>query len=433
MSAVRSGPLSFSQQAYFLYHRRLTEEARWVPNLKWHWQPPRETTLDTVAAAVRTLTARHETLRTRYPSDASGRPTQLVTEPDRSTAEPPALYDRDTAYAVAEELWRREFMLGEETPVRFVVVGTEQAAREVICIVHHIAIDDVGVELLSDEFMALVARPAGETVVGAPPVARGMVDIADAQRRPAMQARSEGAVKYWRRLVGETTFRLEGSGAKSRDFQMVLNSRSARRDTVRLARRLKLPEFSVVLAAFSHALRSYSGLRRFGVLAPFANRVSRSERQTVGCLYQMSPIVVDTTDDPSFADLTQRSAQAVMTAGRYARYDVYRWAEELAEFGFEHPLFENRITFNYLAHLFREKPDGSSAAPATADGHVPRWETADAPDLLEPALKLTVEPRGPAMSLSLTARGRVMGESDARSFLLEIERVLARAAEQHGV
>ncbi|MBY6538783.1 amino acid adenylation domain-containing protein [Rhodococcus sp. BP-349] len=123
--------------------------------------------VDAVGAAVNDVIARHESLRTVYPTVA-GEPVQVVLDAAPVTVHlvTPSGDDLDPSsprvQAALDELARRRFDLATEAPVRAVVVRLSEHTHVVGVAVHHIAADGESVTpLTTDLLLAYEARRTG--------------------------------------------------------------------------------------------------------------------------------------------------------------------------------------------------------------------------------------------------------------------------------
>ncbi|WP_110468198.1 non-ribosomal peptide synthetase [Williamsia limnetica] len=107
---------------------------------------------DHIDALVRTLVARHDSLRTRFPADAEG-PWQELVETIEVDTSPQVVADPVAALAELD----RPFDLAGEVPWRIAVFESPMSGVELAVVVHHIVIDGESVRVLHAEAAALAA------------------------------------------------------------------------------------------------------------------------------------------------------------------------------------------------------------------------------------------------------------------------------------
>ncbi|OZG29165.1 hypothetical protein BH683_010890 [Williamsia sp. 1138] len=114
--------------------------------------PMADMSTERIEALVRTLVARHESLRTRFPADSAGPRQQLVDTVEVDTS---AQVVADPMAALAE--LDRPFDLENELPWRIAVFESPMGGVELAVVVHHIVVDGESVRVLHAEAAALAA------------------------------------------------------------------------------------------------------------------------------------------------------------------------------------------------------------------------------------------------------------------------------------
>ncbi|WP_285188650.1 non-ribosomal peptide synthetase [Rhodococcus sp. MEB041] len=159
--------------------------------------------VDAVGAAVNDVIARHESLRTVYPTVA-GEPVQVVLDAAPVSVElvTPSDSDLDPSapevQAALDEVARRRFDLATEAPVRAVVVRLSEHSHVVGVAVHHIAADGESVApLTTDLLLAYEARRTGVAPVW-PTEPVQYIDHALALTLSVGSADHTRAVDFWR-------------------------------------------------------------------------------------------------------------------------------------------------------------------------------------------------------------------------------------------
>ncbi|MFC4859244.1 condensation domain-containing protein [Actinophytocola glycyrrhizae] len=422
--AIRSGPLTFGQQGYFLYHEidEKTHRRRW--NLHWEWPVPPGVELSTLENVIRVLIARHEALRTTYSYDENGTPTQYVQPPEAL----PTVLSLDRAGGALTQHARAEFDLASVPPVRFVIVAEGNAVRKVVCTAHHVALDGWSISVLSSEYESLVAAASEAAAPALSPVRRQPLDIVVEQLEPKAVRRSTRALDYWQEIVSSTQCALPASDSSWRThFRVSLTTGSALRATQLLAERWNLPASAVVLAAFGMQVRRYTTLSRFVVLSPCANRFSPADESLVTCLHQVAAIRLDTSKSPTLPEFAAQAARAAMVAGLHASYDCFEWYRLLASHGYLDKFrIDSWLAYNYLSHKI---PRTAAYDESIREWHYHELRTSDPKPYL--GLYLLVTSGRGGLQLTLSSNSAILNPADAEPFLTAIENLLKQAAKDN--
>lgn len=417
---MRTAPLSFGQQTYYIYDRLADEITRGLLTIGGEWSLPVGVTAADVKSAIDLLACRHESLRTIYVEREQPMPIQEVSDTGRPIV---AELNADEDGPRIAELWERGFDLAREPPFRFAVVDSPGSPSATLtCTVHHIAVDGWGVGTLIRELFTLLVGGKRILEVATP---RGTIALASEEQSTDMRAKSAMALQYWEDATGRMPClvydRIDVGAGQA---QVILNSPEAGNALARLRHRVKLPGSALVLASYGMALRSHHGLDQFVVLAPCSNRFDERDKELVACLQQISAIAMDLSGAPSFLELARRTSSATMAAISNARYDCYEWCELMASQGYEPPYYvRNWIAYNFHSHLF-----WATGASTTASSPLPRWESGVSRVEQLSAVSLSVAPRGHALRIAATANNSVMSRDDLTALLTEIEHHLVVAA-----
>lgn len=323
-SIVRRGPLSRGQYPFWL------EECRgagcgWANVIIDIGIPPGASQED-VLSTVNALVERHEVLRTSFLAD---KPVQVVHAPQPVTAELIRVGDsREVSAAVARAYADTDWHLIDlirEFPqrTRLIMVGADPA--RLIITVNHIAMDGVSMEILRDEFGALLRARVAGTAAGLPPVTDQPIDLAIRERSEEGQRANAEALLWWEEHFADTpncTFPPTGTGLEEpgQVYEIVMESPGI----AAAARHLELAGMragDALLTAFGALLGTWTGRSRLPFLTVSANRSGDSARRTVGSLAQQVAVAVDLAGDPSFADLVRRTRPAIVTAYSCGTYD----------------------------------------------------------------------------------------------------------------
>jgi amino acid adenylation domain-containing protein len=264
-------------------------------------------------AALRTVTARHDALRMRFPARDDGRPAVEIADavpvPLRVVDVTDAEEARDRAGAATAE----PFDLGHAPLLRALLLRLPDGAAVLHLAVHHIVFDGWSADLLARELTALLA---GEPM---PPTARvGYADYAHWQQERPAHARD---LAYWRSaLAGVAPLDLptdrprpaeQGFAGADHTFTLDAGLTEALR---RLGRGHRATLYMTLLAGWQALLGRYSGQDDFAVGSPVAGRLRPELEDVVGPFVNMLTLRADLAGDPTFAGLLERTRDTAVDA-----------------------------------------------------------------------------------------------------------------------
>ncbi|MEU3900075.1 condensation domain-containing protein [Streptomyces sp. NPDC045251] len=345
--------------------------------------------------SLRVVASRHESLRTRFPSDADGTPWQRLTAADE-LAVPVYRFAgpaRDTAAAARElaaRLRGRSFDLTGEPPLRCAVLEHDGRPRHLVLVVSHVAIDHTGIGLLTDELESLLAGRA--TPPELPPVGRGPFEQAAVEAGEASRRRSAAALDYWTeilRAAPATTFDPPGGTPPPLDDphrfgQVSMSSPALTRACRTVADRLGVSGTTVVMAALNTVLGDLTGRERVPLKLIASNRGPAELRTMVGITIA-SCVTLVPTGGRSFEEVVRDTGHAALRAYRKVPCDTVLLTALRARVAAERGVqcVELACGFNDLRAA--GPPDGGAAAGGalagpsaptrfTWDGNRPRQE-----------------------------------------------------------
>ncbi|OAR27000.1 non-ribosomal peptide synthetase/polyketide synthase [Streptomyces sp. ERV7] len=273
-----------------------------------------------LATALGALVARHTILRTCY-AERDGEPFQEVLPAPHTVAVPVV----DTAEPDAPALLRAEaarpFDLAAGEAVRARVLRHGEQDHTVLLTFHHIAIDGGSLDTVAEELATLYTAAtdgSGRPLLAAPP------QYADHARRehegiPGLRAELD----RWGGLLADATPpRLPAPAAP------YTGAHSAAVHTVPLAPALpdalralgaehRATLFAVSLTAAFAALHRLTGDEDLVIGVAGTHRTGAAMRGLVGLCVNTLPVRVDTSGDPSFAQLLDRVRDALLEAQRH--------------------------------------------------------------------------------------------------------------------
>ncbi|MFF5112152.1 amino acid adenylation domain-containing protein [Streptosporangium sp. NPDC000509] len=274
------------------------------------------------------VVARHEVLRTRYPS-MDGRPVQVAEESgpglervdlsDETVPDPVA-----RARELVADLTNRGFDL-EAGPVLRAVLIRLAADDHVFClVVHHIAVDGWSLGVLRGELTALYGAFAAGLPSPLPPPALQYAEYAVARREaPA----AEEDLGYWRaKLADPPVLALPTDRPRPR-IRTARGAYVARiipgplaAEVARLARSERCTLFMTLTAAFQALLARHTGQEDICLGTPVAARDRPELEKMIGFVVNTLVLRGDLSGDPTFRDLLRRTRATALEA--YQRQDT---------------------------------------------------------------------------------------------------------------
>ncbi|MFI1417033.1 condensation domain-containing protein [Streptomyces sp. NPDC020731] len=357
--------------------------------------PGRE--LSDVTGLLAAVAARHESLRTRYPTDGDGSPYQEVSTADELVLEvcrtDGAGVDEAADWLQAR-LRARRFELSEEPPLRAAVLEHEGTPRYLLVVVSHVTMDFSGLELLTGELRELLS---GRTTPSAlPPVERQMLDQAEAEAAPAGRRRSEAALGHWERVLrdapvtvfdppGPTPPPLDGP---ERFGQLGLVSPALTLATRALAQRLGVSGTTVVMAAVNVVLCRLTGRARVPLKLIASNRGLTELKDLVGIALGSCVTLVH-TEERTFPEVVRDTGRAALQAYRRSQCDPVALDELRSKVSAERGVDRVGLPCGFN--------DLRPARPAPGDGGA----TADAVRALLPRTEVTWDGNRPRQEVTL--------------------------------
>lgn len=398
--------------------------------------PPGQTVAD-VAAGLRFIMSRHQSLRTRLRLDLNGQTRQVVHASgeimldvvDAGDADP-----GDTAAAVAAGFKARIFDYEHEWPLRMAVIrhrGTATHVAEVIC---HLALDASGLAALHDDFDRHDERTGPVTAVQP-------LEQARRQSGQAAHRAHEASMRYFERLAARAPdhlFRESADPRKPRFWQVTCESPAGYRAARMLAARLGLSTSPVLLAAFAVALIPLTSGQPVVVQLVVSNRFRPGFAGSVSPVAQSIPCLIEAPGAP-FEEVALRTWPSALLAYKHAYYDPAGKQEVsrriAAERGLEPDL---GVFFNDRRVRSRELADSNTGddvggLPPIRDELTRTTLTWGEPfDVPEQKVFLSVVDMAGTLCCELRADTHFVSPADMAGLLRRIESVLVNAALREG-
>jgi hypothetical protein len=377
---------------------------------------PDATPMERVAEALEALVSRHESLRTVYHPDAAGLILQKVLGEGAFDARilEAAGEDMDRFEAACVETFPVSFRLSEEIPLRAAVLTEAGAPVRVLLQLSHIAADRTACTILQED---LADALAGEPLADAPtrqPVDQALIEDSDSGRE-----RMERTLRYWADQLSRHPLCLMsvpriGDGGAYHHGE--LRSATLGADAAAVAERCSATVPSVLIAAVSAVVGTWTGNRTGLVYVTVANRAHRHLKRYVGTIAQEAVVPYD-LDEPSVARFVTALHGAAMNAYAHGAYDSRRLSAVVDATAFGRGLERHR---DCVINIERE--DGRSYPPQESSVSMSEGY------LYEEELRFDVRISETGIGLSLNANGDYVPEPQVPQLLLAVERILSAAA-----
>lgn len=283
--------------------------------------PPGQTVAD-VAAGLRFIMSRHQSLRTRLLLDQHGRTRQVVHASGEIMLDVVDAGDADpgeTAAAVAARYKARIFDYEHEWPLRMAVITQRDTATHVAEVICHLALDAFGLAALHDDFDRHDERTGPVTAMQ--PLEQGR-----RQSGPGARRAHEASMRHFERLVArapDRLFRESADPRKPRFWQVTCESRAGYLAARMLANRLGLSTSPVLLAAFAVALTPLTSLasgQPVVVQLVVSNRFRPGFAGSVSPVAQSTPCMIE-VPGAQFEEVALRTWQSALLAYKHAYFD----------------------------------------------------------------------------------------------------------------
>jgi amino acid adenylation domain-containing protein len=426
-------PLSFAQQRLWFLDQLDPGSPEYVMCYASRLRGP----LDPAAleSALSALTARHETLRTRFAVGADGDPAQSVEEP--WTVEVPvtdlsALPEPDrlaAALARAEQESVRGFDLTADRLIRVSLLRLSAEDHVLIVALHHIIADGWSMAVLTDDLREYyrAALTGGGADAALPELPIQYADYAAWQRRRLAGPVLDEHLAYWRGQLAELeplNLPTDRPRPAVRDPRGADASFRVSRETVQALRELSgrhnASLYMTTLAAFYLTLSRWSGQRDIAIGSQIAGRDLAELEGLVGLFVNTLVLrVAPEQADPTFVELVRHVRDTALAAYTHQELPFDKLVASLAP---ERDLSRNPLVQVSFAYQNFDGDswnlEGTEAEPLGLDETQARFDL---------SLFLTETPDG-ALSGTVNFSARLFDEASMRRLAGHFGQILDQAA-----
>ncbi|GAA2715028.1 amino acid adenylation domain-containing protein [Micromonospora olivasterospora] len=321
-------PLSYAQERVWFMDQIAPGEAAYHIPVPLRVRGPLD--VGALRGALAALTRRHESLRTRFPADADGRPTVVVEDAVEVPLTVTGAADERAAQALVEAAAAEPFDLATGPLLRALLIRLADDDHVLFLGQHHIVGDGWSVDVLLRDLITYYH--GGEPP--ALPVQYGDFAVWEARELDGPAAR--GHLDWWKqRLAGSTPLELPLDAPRPAtqtyrgDFvEFTLDPADTERLNA-LTRATGATLFMTLLAAYQVLLARHSGQDDFAVGASVAGRSAPELENLVGMFINMLPLRAELAGDPTFTELLERTRRSVLDGFEHAEVPFAKVVHEL--------------------------------------------------------------------------------------------------------
>ncbi|MDH6122949.1 amino acid adenylation domain-containing protein [Kitasatospora sp. GAS204A] len=382
-------PLSFAQQRLWFLDQLEPDSTDYLIPFALRITGPLNPTA--LQHALTTLTTRHEILRTHFPTNPNGEPTQHINPPT-----PPTITTHDlrhhthptTRETHAQHLLlteaRRPLNLTTGPLLRIDLVLLSDEDQFLQLTFHHIIADGWSEGVLARELRELYAAALGQGDTELTELPVQYADFALWQRGWLTGDALRGQLDYWReRLTGieplelPTDHRRPTRRGADEDGTVLFSIPADLADQVRaIATDSGASLFMTLLGTFQLLLSKYSRQQDIAVGTPIAGR-NRAELETmIGFFVNTLVMRTDLTGDPTFTELLHRVKDTALGAYDHQDLPFERLVEELApdRDPSRNPLFQTMFVLRNASEAADWQLPGTTVTPIPVTGQQAKFD-----------------------------------------------------------
>src|SRR5450755_571449 len=290
---------------------------------------PPGTTVQDVAADLKFLMCRHDSLRTRLRFAADGRPQQVVSRPGEvplKVIDPGDADPAEVAAALYAHYEEKVFDYVREWPVQWAVITRGTAVTHLVTAISHLSIDGMGAMVLLAD---LAGRDPATGLANEPVSALQPLELAGLQRGPAARRQNKAALRYWERTLRSIPARRFADSADQRSpryWQATYDSPASYLAIQMLAARTQSSTSAVLLAAFAVVLTEVAASSPAVIQVVVDNRFRPDLAELASPMCTSIPCVIDVAD-AAFDDVVAKASRTALNAYKLAYYNPVERAE----------------------------------------------------------------------------------------------------------
>ncbi|BDB27750.1 amino acid adenylation domain-containing protein [Cupriavidus sp. P-10] len=307
-------PLSYAQQRlWFLQQLEPASTAYHMPGV---YRLEGRLDADALRRAFAQIGARHEVLRTTYPTDAAGVACQHVHE-DLPPAFAVIDANPDGLDAAIARVVHEPFDLAAGPLWRVALIREGAQSHVLVVVLHHIVADGASIVRLVAELAACYAAEADGTRAGLAPLPLQYADYAAWQRNWMEAGEAQRQLGYWRERLGDCTGatldlpadRPRRAARSGEGAEHVFTIPAAVAEALRTLAATRHATLNMaLLAAYAVLLGRYTGQADLRIGVPVANRQRSETEALIGCFVNIQVMRAEVDPDQPFADLLARLA-----------------------------------------------------------------------------------------------------------------------------
>ncbi|WP_369214218.1 non-ribosomal peptide synthetase [Streptomyces flavofungini] len=347
-------PLSFAQRRLWFLDQMVPDSPAYNVPMSFRVRGPLRR--EVLERAVEEVVRRHESLRTRLPSE-NGEPWQEIVDDVRVPVELVDVTDDPARLdALVFDAGRRPFDLAAGPLLRVTLYRLAPELHVVLLNAHHVVVDGWSLGLFWQELFTLYEAFAAGRPSPLAELAVQYADFAVWQREYLSGDRLEHQLAYWREQLGEGTENLELPLDRPRppvqtfeggDLRDVYPA-ALREELQALCRREGVSLFVVLLGALNVLLHRCTGQRGIPVGSPVTNRTHVDIEPLIGMFVNTLVYRTDMAGDPDFREVLRRVQDVVNGAQQHQEvpFEVLVDALRPERYLSQNPLFQ--VCFNFL-------------------------------------------------------------------------------------
>lgn len=409
---ITAEPLTFGQLSIWRDVERIPPESRHQANIGRVLPLPPGLSVDGLRDAFAVLRSRHESLRTRYDFADPDVPRQILNPPadfvDIPHVKVPAGADPDeVANELADELTAQCFDLSTEESWRAVIVVADNGPTHIVLVLHHIAVDLWSVDILRDEFQALLE---GREI---PESTASLRELAAAQHSAKWEGRRDAAAAHLREVFTVAAVASTGEVDDGPSALVRANgcSRVALATSDAHAAALGITAPSLMLASYCYAAHQLTGVPDILVNTMTTNRLFPGIARLVSSMNQWARMISHHAGEP-FADFARQIHWGSTRAYRHGCYSVDVDAAIRREVESTIRPIRPEFSFNYV-RIDAPEPDPG-----------PDWAVTKLPSVTGGPSFYLVATQGGTLDLTARTRWPDFSDADMATFLTTVHTLI---------